>query len=148
MPHGIETTVFVGPRVEGRKIMVVDFFVVDDPMMELDGVGPSPEEWVSGLEPGHEPKGIHETAHGVVTFLCFFPFTLPLDDDAVAHGEPCIFFALGGFVDAMHGRIAHLVTRFVAVRVTLSTPMPKTPWNSYTTWVFMSYSFVWKVLSP
>ena len=107
--------------------MVVDFFVVDDPMMELDGVGLSPEEWVSGLEPGHEPKGIHETAYGVVTFLCFFPFTLPHDDDAVAHGEQCIFFALGGFVDAMHGRITHLVTRFVAVRVTLSTPMPKTP---------------------
>ena len=34
---------------------------------------------------------------------------------------------LGGFVDVTHGLITHLVTRFVAVRVTLGTSVPKTP---------------------
>ena len=38
MSHGIKT-VLVGPRVEGREIMVVDFFAVDSPTMKLDGVG-------------------------------------------------------------------------------------------------------------
>ena len=45
MPHGVET-VFVGSQVEGSEIMVVDFFVLDGPMMELDGIGRSPEEHV------------------------------------------------------------------------------------------------------
>ena len=79
MPHGIET-VFVGPRVEGREIMILDFFFVDDPMMELDGVGSSPKERVSGLEPRHDPEGVHKSAYGVVTFLLFFLFALPHDE--------------------------------------------------------------------
>ena len=83
MSHAIET-VFVWPRVEGREIMVVDFFFIGDPMMELDGVGPSPEECISGLEPGHEPKGAQEGAR--TASLLFFPFTLPYDKNIVAHG--------------------------------------------------------------
>ena len=126
MSHGVET-VFVGPRVEGREIMVVDFFFVAGSMMELDGIGTSPIERISGLESRHEPEGVHESAYGVVAFLLLFPFTLPHDNDTVAHGEQSAFSASGGFVDVTHGRISHLVTRFVAVRVTLGTSMPKTP---------------------
>ena len=107
--------------------MVVDFFFVDGPMMELDGVGTSHEERVSGLEPRHKPKGVHESTYGVVTFLLLFPFTLPHDDDTVAHGKQSVFSESGGFVEATYGLIVYLVTRFVAVWVTLGTSMPKTP---------------------
>ena len=126
MPHGIET-VFVGPRGEGPEIMEGDFFPVLDHVMELDGVGSSPEERISWVEPGHEPKGVHESNYGVVAFLLLFPFALPHDDDAVAHGEQSVLFASGGFVDVTHGLIVHLVTQFVAVRATLEACEPKTP---------------------
>ena len=59
--------------------------------------------------------------------LVGFAREVPHDDDAVAHGEQSVFFLWGGFVDVTHGMIAHLVTRFVAVRVTLGTSVPKTP---------------------
>ena len=69
MTHGIET-VFVGPRVEGREIIVVDFFSVDDQMMELDGVGPPTKERVSGLEPRHKTQ--ESTIARTVSSLFFF----------------------------------------------------------------------------
>ena len=124
MPHGIET-VFVGLRVDGGEIEVIDLFTIDDHVMQLDGIGASLEERVSGLEPRHEPEGVHEGAHGVVAFFLFFSLALPHDDDAVAHGQQSVFFASGGFVDVTHGLVAHFVTRFVVARLTLGTPMPK-----------------------
>ena len=124
MPHGIET-VFISPRVQRGDIEVMDLFTVDDHMIEFDGVGMSPEERVSGLEPGHEAERVHEGAHKVVSFLLFFPHALPHDADSVAHGGQSYFFASGGFVDVTHGLVVHLVTLFVTVRVTLGTPVPK-----------------------
>ena len=126
MSHGVET-VFVGPRVQGREIEVMDFFFVDGPVMELDGIGTFPIERISGLESRHELEGVHESAYGAVAFLLLFPFTLPDDNDTVAHGEQSAFSVSGGFVDVTHGLIVDLVTQFVAVRVTLGTSMPKTP---------------------
>ena len=79
------------------------------------------------MEPGHKPKGVHKRPHGVIAFLVFFPFTLPYDDDTVAHGEKSVYSTSGGFVDVTHGLITHLVTRFIEVRVTLGTSVPKTP---------------------
>ena len=96
-------------------------------MIELNGVGPPTKERVSGLEYGHQTKGVHESAHGVIIFLLLFPLTLPHDDDVVAHGKQSIFFALGVFVDVTHGLIVNVVTWFVAVWVTIRTSMPKTP---------------------
>ena len=43
----------------------------------------------------------------------------------VARGQETRFFELSGFVNVAHGLIAHFVTRAVAVRVTLGTPVPE-----------------------
>ena len=70
-------TVFVGPRVEGREIEVVDLFPVLDHVIQLDGIGASPEEGVSRLEPGHEFKGLDELTHALVLLLEFVPTRIP-----------------------------------------------------------------------
>ena len=125
MPHGRER-VFIGPRVNGGEIKVMDLFTVDDHTMEFDGISASSEKGVSRLEPGHEPKGVHEGTHGVVVFLRFFPLALPHDvDSVVVHGAQCVFSASGGFVDITHGLVVHLVTGFVTVQKTTGTTVPK-----------------------
>lgn len=42
-------TVFVDPGVQGREIHVMEFYVATDSVMELDGIGSSPEDVVSGF---------------------------------------------------------------------------------------------------
>ena len=118
-------TVFVGPRVEGGEIVVIDLFTVDDHVIQLDGVGATPEERVSGLEPGHEFEGVDELTHGLVLLFESRPFTFPHDYHAVTLGEQSILFETSGFVDVTHGLVAHLVTRLVAVRETLGAPVPE-----------------------
>ena len=119
-------TVFVGPRVEGGEIEVVDLFPVLDHVIQLDGIGASPEEGVSRLEPGHEFKGLDESTHALVLLLESGPLAFPHEDDAVPFGEEGILFEDGGFVDIAHGLIAHLVARLVVVGETSGTPVPKT----------------------
>ena len=77
------------------------------------------------MEPRDEVEGIDDGAHRVVLFLQLFPFVLPYDDDAVTRGQQSIFFAFGSFVGVSHCLIAHFVTRFVAVGVTLGAAVPK-----------------------
>ena len=129
MPDRVET-VFVGPRVEGREIEVVDLFPVLDHVMQLDGIGASPEEGVSRLEPGHEFEGLDESTHGLVLLLELGPLAFPHDDDVVAFGEEGILFEDGGFVGIAHGLVAHLVPRLVAVGKTPGHPCQKQPLNS------------------
>ena len=118
-------TVFVGPRVEGGEIEVVDLFPVLDHVIQLDGVGASPEEGVARLEPGCEVKGLDESTHALVLLLELGPFPFPHDDDAVPFGEEGILFEDGGFVGITHGLIVHLVPRLVAVGKTFGAPVPK-----------------------
>ena len=118
-------TVFVGPRVEGGEIEVVDLFPVLDHVIQLDGVGASPEEGVARLEPGCEVKGLDESTHALVLLLELGPFAFPHDDDAVPFGEEGILFEDGGFVGITHGLIVHLVPRLVAVGKTFGAPVPK-----------------------
>ena len=118
-------TVFVGPRVEGGEIEVVDLFIVLDHVMQLDGVGASPEEGVARSEPGHEFEGLDESTHALVLLLEFGPFAFPHHDDAVAFGEEGILFEDGGFVHVPHGLVTHLVPRLVPVGKTSGTPVPK-----------------------
>ena len=56
-------------------------------MIELDGIGTSAEECVSGFEAGAEFEGFDEVAHGFVLSHDSFPFAFPHDNDAVALGE-------------------------------------------------------------
>ena len=57
MAYRVEATL-VGPRVEGREVVVVDLFSLLGHVVQFDGVGATPEEGISGLEPGHEFEGI------------------------------------------------------------------------------------------
>ena len=123
MPDQVET-VFVGPRVEGREIELVDLFPVLDHVRQLDGVGAPPEEGVSRFEPGHEFKGLDESTHALVLLLEFGPLAFTHRDD-VPFGEQGILFEDGGFVHIPHGLVAHLVPRLVAVGETPGTPVPK-----------------------
>ena len=118
-------TVFVGPRVEGGEIEVVDLFPVLDHKIQLDGVGASPEEGIARLEPGREVEGLDESTHGLVLLFELGPFAFPHDYDAVPFGEEGILFEDGGFVGIPHGLIAHLVPRLVAVGKTFGAPVPK-----------------------
>ena len=124
MPDWVET-VFVGPRVEGREIEVMDLFIVLDRVMQHDGIGASPEEGVTRLEPGHKVKGVHKSTHGLVLLLELGPLAFPHDDDVVAFGEEGILFEDGGFVDIAHGLVVHLVPCLVAVGKTSGAPVPK-----------------------
>ena len=124
MPDRVQT-VFVGPRVEGREIEVVDLFIDLDHVMQLDGIGASPEEGVSRSKPGHEFEGLNESTHGLILLLELGPFAFPHDDDVVAFGEEDILFEEGGFVDIAHGLVVHLVPRLVAVGKTFGAPVPK-----------------------
>ena len=118
-------TVFVGPRVEGREIEVVDLFIVLDHVIQFDGVGASPEEGVARLEPGREFEGLDESTHALVLLLELGPFAFPHDDHVVALGEEGILFEDGGFVDIVHGLVVHLVPRLVPVGETFGAPVPK-----------------------
>ena len=124
MPDRVHT-VFVGPRVEGVEIEVVDLFPVLDLVIQLDGVRTSPEEGVARLEPGDEFEGVHESTYALVVLLELGPLAFPHDDDVVAFGEEGILFVDGGFVDIAHGLVAHLVARLVPVGKTFGTPVPK-----------------------
>ena len=124
MSNRVET-VFVGPRVEGGEIGVVDLFIVLDHVMELDGVGASPEEGVAPSEPGHEFEGLDELTHGLVLLLEFGPLAFPHDDDAVAFSKEGILFENGGFVHVPHGLVVHLVPRLVPAGKTSGAPVPK-----------------------
>ena len=124
MSNRVET-VFVGPRVEGREIEVVDLFIVLDHVMQLDGVGAPPEEGVTRLEPGHEFERLDESTHGLVLLLEFGPFAFPHDDHVIAFSEEGILFEDGGFVDIAHGLVTHLVPRLVPVGKTFGAPVPK-----------------------
>ena len=124
MPDWVET-VFVGPRVEGREIEVVDLFPVLDHVIQLDGIGASPEEGISRLESGHEFKGLDELTHALVLLLESFPLAFPHGDDVVAFSEQGILLDDGGFVHIAHGLVAHLVPGLVAVGETPGTPVPK-----------------------
>ena len=118
-------TVFVGPRVEGREIEVIDLFPVLDRVIQLDSIGASPEEAVTRLEPGHEFEGVHESTHALVLLLELGPLAFPHDDHVVAFGEEGILFEDGGFVHVAHGLVVHLVPRLVAVRKTPGAPVPE-----------------------
>ena len=118
-------TVFVGPRVEGREIEVVDLFPVLDHVIQFDGIGASSKEGIARLEPGCEVEGLDESTHALVLLLELGPFAFPHDDDAVPFGEEGILFEDGGFVDIPHGLIVHLVPRLVAVGKTSGAPVPK-----------------------
>ena len=118
-------TVFVGPRVEGREIEVVDLLPVLDHVIQLDGIGAPPEERVSRLEPGHEFERPDELTHALVFLLETCPLAFPHDDHVVAFGEEGILFEDGGFVRVAHGLVIHLVPRLVAIGKTLGTPVPK-----------------------
>ena len=124
MPNGVET-VFVGPRVEGGEIDVVDRFIVLNLVMQLDGVGASPEEGVARLKSRREVEGLDESTHGLVLLLELGPFAFPHDDDAVAFGEEGILFEEGGFVGIAHGLVVHLVACLVAVGKTFGASVPK-----------------------
>ena len=124
MPDRVHT-VFVGPRVEGREIEVVDLFPVLDHVIQFDGVGASPKESVARLKPGHEFKGVHESTHALILLFELVPLAFPHDDDVVPFGEEGILFEEGGLVGVAHGLVAHLVTRLVAVGKTFRTPVPK-----------------------
>ena len=124
MTHWVET-VFVGPRVEGREIEVVDLFPVLDRVIQLDGIGASPEEGVARLEPGCEFEGLDESTHALVLLLELDPLAFPHDDDVVPFGKEGILFEDGGFVGIPHGLIVHLVPRLVAVRKIPGTAVPK-----------------------
>ena len=124
MPDRVET-VFVGPRVEGGEIDVVDLFIVLDLVMQLDGVGASSEEGVARLESRREVEGLDESTHGLVLLLELGPLAFPHDDDVVAFGEEGILFEEGGFVGIAHGLVVHLVPRLVAVGETFGAPVPK-----------------------
>ena len=124
MSNRVET-VFVGPRVEGREIEVVDLFIVLDHVMQLDGIGAPPEEGVTRLEPGHEFERLDESTHGLVLLLEFGPFAFPHDDHVIAFSEEGILCEDGGFVDIAHGLVTHLVPRLVPVGKTFGAPVPK-----------------------
>ena len=94
-------------------------------MIQLDGIGASPEEGVSRLEPGHEVEGLDKSTHALVLLLELGPLAFPHDDHVVAFGEEGILFEDGGFVHVAHGLVAHLVPRLVSVGKTLWTPVPK-----------------------
>ena len=83
---------------------------------------PPGSKWISGC-----PTSPKESTRACTVSWLFFPFTLPHDDDAVAHGEQSVFSASGGFVDVTHGLITHLMMQFVVDWVTLGTSVPKTP---------------------
>ena len=119
-------TVFVGPGVERTEVEVTDDFPVDDHVIKLDGIGASPEESFSRLEPGHQFERLDELTHRLVFLLETFPFALPHDDHTVTLSEHGVFLGNGGLVNIAHAQIAHLVPLFVAVRVTLGTTMPET----------------------
>ena len=94
-------------------------------MIQLDGIGASPEEGVSRLEPGHEFEGLDESTHALVLLLEACPFAFSHDDDIVPFGEEDILFKDGGFVRIPHGLVVHLVPRLVAVGKTCWAPVPK-----------------------
>ena len=124
MTDGVQT-VFVGPGVEGSEIEVIDFFTVDHHVIQLDGIGASTEERVTGFEPGDEFKGIDELTYDFILLLDSFPFAFPHDHDIVTCGEQDILLESGGFVHVTHGLIAHLVTRLVTVWETFGTAVPE-----------------------
>ena len=124
MPYRVET-VFVGPRVEGCEIEVVDCFPVLDHVIQLDGVGASPEEGVARLKPGHQFKGLDELTHALILLLELGPLAFPHGDDVVPFGEEGILFEDGGFVHIPHGLVVHLVPRLVAIGKTFGAPVPK-----------------------
>ena len=124
MPDRVET-VFVGPRVKGREIEVVDLFPALHHVIQLDGIGASPEEGISRLKSGHQFKGLDELTHGLVLLLEFGPIAFPHRDDVVPFGEKGILFEDGGFVHIAHGLIAHLVPRLVPIGETPWAPVPK-----------------------
>ena len=105
MSYRVEA-ILVGPRVEGREVIVVDRFSLLGHVVQFDGIGATAEEGISGLEPGYEFEGIDQGTDRFVVSLQFFPFALPHDDDTVPQGEQDIFFASGGFVDVAHALIA------------------------------------------
>ena len=114
MPDWVET-VFVGPRVEGREIEVVDLFPVLDHVIQLDGIGASPEEGISRLESGHEFKGLDELTHALVLLLESFPLAFPHGNDVVAFSEQGILFEDGGFVHIAHGLVwSHILCRVLS----------------------------------
>ena len=104
MSYRVEA-ILVGPRVEGREVVVVDLFSLLGHVIRFDGVGATAKEGISGLEPGHEFEGIDDTANGFVVFLQLFPFALPHDDDTVPQREQDVFFTSGGFVGVAHALI-------------------------------------------
>ena len=124
MPDRVET-VFVGPRVEGREIEVVDLFPVLDHVIQLDGIGTSPEEGVSRLASGHEFERLDESTHALVLLNELGPLAFPHGDDVVPLGQEGILFEDGGFVHIAHGLVVHLVPCLVAVGKTLGAPVPK-----------------------
>ena len=124
MSYRVEA-ILVRPRIEGGEVVVVDLFPLLDHVVQFDGVGASSEKGISGLEPGHEFKGIDQGTDRFVVSLQLFPFALPHDDDTVPQGEQSIFFASGGFVDVAHALIVHLVSFGITVRVTLGASVPK-----------------------
>ena len=104
MSYWVET-ILVGPRVEGREVVVVDLFSLLGHVVQFDGIGATAEKGVSGLEPGHEFEGIDQGTDRFVVSLQLFPFALPHDDDTVPQREQDVFFASGGFVDVAHALI-------------------------------------------
>ena len=68
MSYWVEA-ILVGPRVEGREIVVVNLFSLLGHVVQFDGIGASSEKGISGLEPGYELEGIDDTANGFVVFL-------------------------------------------------------------------------------
>ena len=94
-------------------------------MIQLDGIGASTEERVSGFEPGDQFEGIDELTYALVFLLDSFPFAFPHDHDTVTCSEQSVFLASGGFVHVTHGLVTHLVTRLVTVWETLGTTVPE-----------------------
>ena len=125
MAFGVDTR-FVGPRVQGRVVNVVDLLVGGHAMIQIDGIGASSAKGVTRVERFHELQGVHVRLNVRLGFLELGPLTFPHFVNVVPFPAKGGDFGLGLFVDVLHGTILETQMLFMAYRITLGTTVPET----------------------
>ena len=129
MTFGVDTG-FVDPGVQGSVIDVVDLLTRCHVMVQLDGIGASSTEGVTGVERVHELQGIHVRLDVGRGLFEAGPLAFPHFNDVVPPHVKQFDFLLGLLINIQHGTNTETQVFFVTYGITLRTPVQKHPWNS------------------